>query len=138
MIVKLRLCVALALLFLSANAFAVTGFTNINAAASGASYGYQSGVHGSASSPTLSDGKVTAYVQTGSLLIMRVTGFAANPGKAYFNSAATNCVLPPTVFSSASASSYAYDAGTGTATWIWNRGTAGMQSPTTAYTLSIN
>lgn len=135
---------ALVGLALSCNAWAVTGSTDITAASgiSGTFYGYSSvGAvpYGSASNPTLSDGKtIIAFTNEISpdTLELVIGGFTSDPGSTYITRIGASCSNSPTSMLASSAT-YQYVSATGYAVWYWSRASRCMVSPTTAYELAI-
>jgi len=121
---SLLLLMAAALTWWS-TASAVTGNTQITATSSGSTSGYNTvgTAFGSASNPTLSDGKTIITLLDigapgGGFLMFRVSGFTADPGQNYFTNIIVSCAFVGGTFSSAS-SNYLFDSNSGIGQWIW-------------------
>lgn len=117
-------------LMVGTNAFAVTGTFSISAGGNPLGYydGYAGGsAYGSASTTTLSDGKVVSAFRNADLggvyvLYLTITGFTSNPGQSYLTGIDVSfCSYAPHTHTAASAASYSYNPTYGAATWSWVR-----------------
>lgn len=110
--------------FGSATANAATASYTVNAGAGSGFVGFLPSVPiGSVSGGVTSDGKTIvadaeAYGGSSPSLLLKITGFSANPSKSYFTGMAHNCAGSPIGVASAS-STYSYDSSSGTAMWVW-------------------